>query len=266
MKKSSGRLNLQNLIAIIRILKSMLVSGIAMETVLVVTFFSRYSTPICAFLRSQGLDVRVEHIDSEKINGGLNSVVIINCPGTKVVNYRPGSQIGDMRRNKKALLLPSALQIVVGHRDMGLAEFDPSAGEKFWQRLIKQHKNSGMVKNMRIGKGILEYEEVFCPSRYWKHPTSKIEAIETFDDMRSEEKEDSPTISQAADRLESLRLSQEVEPGQPWSAGAWRRRNDGMSANTGSNVMRSSTTSHVTRDSRAIDKDKLEKMKNSSWR
>ncbi|CZR64519.1 uncharacterized protein PAC_14417 [Phialocephala subalpina] len=195
VKSSTGLLNLQNLIAIAKVIKSLPPAGIALSGILVVTFFPRSVATIRSFLKSQGLKVRVEHIDSTSLNTSSddNPVVIIDCPTLYTNNATRGGSLGDVKRNKKALLLPRALRIVVGHQDIGLrASFSemgegigPNQGGRFWQAFIKQHRDFGMMKDMKIGEELLEYEAALVPDRYWMASKRGVDATGIFKELRA---------------------------------------------------------------------------------
>ncbi|KAE8443415.1 hypothetical protein EG329_001896 [Mollisiaceae sp. DMI_Dod_QoI] len=270
MKNSTGLLNFQNLITITKIIKSMATSKINENEVLVVTFFSKSVEPIRAFLRSQGLTVRVEHIDSEYLKQGPNTVVIIELPTTHTSARNHGGLLGDVRRNEKALLLPRALRIVVGHEDLGKMTNPQTSGYnsggQFWQALIKKQRSLRMTKDVEIGEEILEYEKVLCPDRYWLASTgSKVEGTTMFEAMREDRSfkpvdwEKEPVLGkgmQEGGKLPGVDL---------WAAGSWRPK-DNEKADETSSMLPERPAQSSKAKKYDMDKEKMDRIRNSSWR
>jgi hypothetical protein len=85
LQDSAGhaKVNHQNMVAILHILRSIIEVDLPQRNIIVITFFPEAAVAMRKFLKSQKIaSVRVEHVDSDKIKIKENLISIIDCPMT----------------------------------------------------------------------------------------------------------------------------------------------------------------------------------------
>ena len=173
LRNSSTCLNHQNMAMVLRILSSLSDHGIAHEDIIILSYFE-FAVPILRrFYHSRGFRCAVEHVASQQVKARDYLVSIIDSVQTykSKRNYVYGPSYPERSfPMATTLMIAKSLRIIVGY---GNEKEDKWVKRDYWGRVFVWHHRRGLVKDVEIEDGILEFEEELRPGMYYMDPVEK---------------------------------------------------------------------------------------------
>ncbi|KAH8787687.1 hypothetical protein BGZ57DRAFT_879625 [Hyaloscypha finlandica] len=226
LQDSAGhaKVNHQNMVAILHILRSMIEVDLPQENIIVITFFPEAAVAMRKFLKSQKIaSVRVEHVDSDKIKIKENLISIIDFPmtgspgaGSRTRHERgyprsPGTgewprMLFRVQRMVSALCVSRGLRVFVGSTSLldsrSGYDWKKSGGYALIKDLMESHTRDEQVKRIEIGEDLLQYEEVLRPGDYVFASGTSRSAVEMYRNL--ELIQEQPTETRPGTEAEEL--------------------------------------------------------------
>jgi hypothetical protein len=219
-----AKVNHQNMVAILHILRSMIEVDLPQEKIIVITFFPEGAVATRKFLKSQKIaSVRVEHVDSDKIKIKENLISIIDCPmtgspgaGSRTRHERgyprsPGTgerprMLFRVQRMVSALCVSRGLRVFVGSTSLldsrSGYDWKKSGGYALIKDLMESHTRDEQVKRIEIGEDLLQYEEFLRPGDYVFASGTSRNSVEMYRNL--ERIQGQPTETPPATEAEGL--------------------------------------------------------------
>jgi superfamily I DNA and/or RNA helicase len=158
IRRGTSLVNFHNIVAVCKIVGSMIDAGVEAEDILIVFFYKEAYACMEQLLTSQErltkARIRCASVDSSQ---GTKAKVVIVEPSMDAKDTQGLGFIENYRRMNVAFTRAQFLRVIVGHHAMGQRCEKQTFRVMFWRDVFDEHAKDGQIKKLQMGGEMDKY-------------------------------------------------------------------------------------------------------------